>query len=286
MANPNHPLPKPPLGLSFKSFHAAHFSAATRQAFLGGADKHQHQPSWHMSPSSERRVQDDPYLNHPIDQHSQSALITDDESASNQLVHQETAITGPSKVRTSGHEGLLSKETIAIFEFSRKFRQEKAEAARLEKAAIKKRKIKRRRLTRLGFAYNEGDSGVEDDSSTSDTDTKDGGSTGKSIREDHTDDDEDDEPTSEELPATNVTFMAQNDRLRSKTRQRLYGTVKEKEASLSKLSTRFTTIDMLESLLNQKYENSLIVDAETSGKRQRSQTTDQVVYWPGMPLRC
>ncbi|KAG0016417.1 hypothetical protein BGZ82_001093 [Podila clonocystis] len=214
--------------------------------------------------------------------------MTDDESASNQLEPQETAFTGPSKIAASAHEGLLSKETIAVFEFSRKFRQEKAEAARIEEAAIKKRKIKRRKLTRLGFAYNEGDSCVEDDSSTSDTDTKDRGSTGKSIREeeDHADDGEDEEPTNEELPATNVTFMAQNHRLRSKTRQRLYGTVKEKEASLSQLSTRFATIDMLESLLNQQYENSLIVDAETSGKRQRSQTSDQVVYWPGMPLRC
>ncbi|KAG0077970.1 hypothetical protein BGZ93_007826 [Podila epicladia] len=242
-----------------------------------------------MGSSSEHPAQDGAYLCHPVDHHhSWSTLNIDEESTSRQQEHQEAVIAGPSIAGGSGHEGLLSKETIAIFEFSRKFRQEKAEAARLEEVAIKKRKIKRRKLTRLGFAYNEGDSGVEDDSSVSDTDTKDGSSTGKNIREedDHADDGEDEESTSEELPATNVTFMVQNDRLRSKTWQRLYGTVNEKEASLSKLSARFTTIDMLESLLNQQYENSLIADSETSGKCQRSQTSDQVVFWPGMPLRC
>ncbi|KAF9295173.1 hypothetical protein BGZ74_010941 [Mortierella antarctica] len=241
-----------------------------------------------MGPFGEYPAQVGTSLYHPACHHSQSTLATDEESASSQQEHQEAAIAGSSIAGANGHEGLLSKETIAIFEFSRKFRQEKAEAARLEEAAIKKRKIKRRKLTRLGFAYNEGDSGVDDDSGVSDTDTKDGGSTGKNGREedDHADDGEDEAPTSEELPATNVTFMAQNDRLRSKTWQRLYGTVEEKEASLSKLSARFATIDMLESLLNQQYENSLIADSETSGNRQRSQTSDQVVYWPGMPLRC
>ncbi|KAF9324983.1 hypothetical protein BG006_011502 [Podila minutissima] len=245
-----------------------------------------------MGPLAEYPAQDGTFLHHPADHHSQSTFATDEESASSQQEPQEVAITGPSLAEASGHESLLSKETIAIFEFSRKFRQEKAEAARLEEAAIKKRKIKRRKLTRLGFAYDEGDSGLDDDNSVSDTDTKDGGSTGKIGREedDHADDGADDgadeAPTSEELPATNVTFMALNDRLRSKTWQRLYGTVQEKEASLSKLSARFTTIDMLESLLNQQYENSLIADSETSGNRQRSQTSDQVVYWPGMPLRC
>ncbi|KAG0333099.1 hypothetical protein BG000_009487 [Podila horticola] len=187
-----------------------------------------------------------------------------------------------------GHKDLLSKETIAIFEFSRKFRQEKAEAARLEEAAIKKRKLKRRKLTRLGFAYNEGDSG-EDDSSVSDSETKDGRPSRNDARDedDQADEDEYEEPTGEELLATDVTFMVQNDRLRSKTWQRLYATAKEKEANSSKPPARFATIDMLESLLNQRYENSLIADAETSSKRQKSQASDQqVVYWPGMPLRC
>lgn len=290
MANPNHPPPKAPPVLSFRSFHAAHFSATTRQAFFGGSAQHQHQPGWQMGPSSECPTRDDTYSYYPSDQHSQSVLVTVEESISSRQEHQEA----PAFPGANRQEGLLSEETIAIFEFSRRFRQEKAEAARLEEAAIKKRKIKRRRLTRLGFAYNEGDSG-EDDSSVGDTDAKDEGPSTNNTREqvdqeagDDDDDDDDDEgPTGEELPATDVTFMVQNDRLRNKTWQRLYGKENEKEAISNKPSTRFASIDMLESLLNQQYENSLITDDGTSGKRQRSQASDQqVVYWPGMPLRC
>lgn len=244
-----------------------------------------------MGPSGEYPTQDDTYSYYSSDQHSQPTLVPVEESISSRQEHQEA----PTFAGASGQEDLLSEETIAIFEFSRRFRREKAEAARLEEAAIKKRKIKRRKLTRLGFAYNEGDSG-EDNSGVSDTDAKDGRPSRKNTQkldqevdddDDGDDDDEDEDPTGEEQPATDVSFAAQNDRLRSKTWQRLYGTAKEKEASSNKPSARFATIDMLESLLNQQYENSLIMDEGTSGKRQRSQISDQqVVYWPGMPLRC
>ncbi|KAF9379767.1 hypothetical protein CPB97_008767 [Podila verticillata] len=286
MANPNHPPPKAPPVLSFRTFHAAHFSATARQAFFGGSVQHQHQPGWQMGPSGEYPTQDDTYSYYPTDQYSQSTPVTVEESISSRQEHQEA----PAFAGAGGQEGLLSEETIAIFEFSRRFRQEKAEAARLEEAEIKKRRTKRRKLTRLGFAYNEGDSG-EDDSSFGDTDAKDEGLSRKNTREqvdqEADDDDDDDGPTGEELPATDVTFMAQNDRLRNKTWQRLYGTTNEKEAISNKPSTRFASIDMLESLLNQQYENSLITDDGTSGKRQRHRASDQqVVYWPGMPLRC
>ncbi|KAF9206318.1 hypothetical protein BGZ59_011740 [Podila verticillata] len=238
MANPNHPPPKAPPVLSFRSFHAAHFSATARQAFFGGSVQHQHQPGWQMGPSSECPTRDDTYSYYPSDQHSQSALVTVEESISSRQEHQEApAFPGANR--------------------------------------------------------QEGDSG-EDDSSVGDTDAKDEGPSTNNTREqvdqeagDDDDDDDDEGPTGEELPATDVTFMVQNDRLRNKTWQRLYGKENEKEAISNKPSTRFASIDMLESLLNQQYENSLITDDGTSGKRQRSQASDQqVVYWPGMPLRC
>ncbi|KAF9353428.1 hypothetical protein BGX34_011572 [Mortierella sp. NVP85] len=135
----------------------------------------------------------------------------------------------------------LTKEAIEIFEFSRRFREEKERAAQLEKARIKRRKTKRQKLTKLGFAFDEGDSGTEDgneaegsgendelqeDVGLDEDDDGDGYEEGDGDEgEDEDGDDSDYEISRMEPPATDVSFMNQGTRRNDKTRQRLYGQV-------------------------------------------------------------
>ncbi|KAG0381195.1 hypothetical protein BGX24_006567 [Mortierella sp. AD032] len=145
---------------------------------------------------------------------------------------------------------------------------------------------------------------------------------GGSENEDGGDDGEDgDEFVAQCEPlATDTVFLTQPSRQRDRTRQRLYGLKKlsdrkDKDASLvlTKSSTSISTsddmwsINMLEAMLNQTFVDSLSFESTAStkevvpgnlGRRSResgrrsgaakssSSQQSQVVYWPGMPMRC
>jgi len=173
------------------------------------------------------------------------------------------------KIDQEQNEGVLSKETIAVFEFSRRFRQEKASAELKEKCRLRLRRTKRRKLTKLGFALNEGNS----DESESESDLSHGqsynlgkGEEEEGEEEEDEEEDEDDIPVGE-LPATDISFMSLNKKLRERTYHRLYASSPD-QADTSEIRS----IEMLEDLLNQTYNDSV--------------RRDGVVYWPGMPLRC
>ncbi|GJJ71906.1 hypothetical protein EMPS_04263 [Entomortierella parvispora] len=170
------------------------------------------------------------------------------------------------------HDGILSKEAIAIFEFSQRFRREKALAELKEKSRLRLRRIKRRKLTKLGFALTEGNSD-ESENDLSHGCSYSLGWDGK--QEDEVEDEEEDEEEDEdeddvqtgELPPTDISFMSLNEKLRGRIHRRLYASNSD-EVNTSEIRS----IEMLEDLLNQTY-NDIV--------RQ-----DGVVYWPGMPLRC
>ncbi|GJJ73436.1 hypothetical protein EMPS_05794 [Entomortierella parvispora] len=257
--------PSQPSVLSFRTFHATHFSESQRQAFFAGASSGPFHPSWPRSQpawlhggewGAPERTDLEPYndgetTEHPGDYHPSE--VTPEEWDDNDEAVQED------------NEGVLSKEAIAIFEFSRRFRQEKALADLKEKNRLKLRRTKRRKLTRLGFALNEGNSD-ESDSDLSHGQSCNLGDLGEEEEQEEEDEDEDDIPA-EELSSTDISFMSLNEKLRERTHQRLYASGSD-QANTSEIRS----IEMLEDLLNQTYSDSV--------------RRDGVVYWPGMPLRC
>ncbi|KAF9131604.1 hypothetical protein BGX30_013032 [Mortierella sp. GBA39] len=214
----------------------------------------------------------------------------------------------------------LTQEAIEIFEFSRKFREEKRAALAEERARMVRRKTKRRRLTRRGFAPDEGNSGSDEpkgllsdaadnsNNKADDSDDSNGGS-GSEDEDREGDEDEDAFVVQTEPPATDVAFLTQPSRQRDRTRQKLYGFKKSNNKDKDVLSPtdEMWSIRMLEATLNQAFIDSLgpetTVGAPTkstsatggqnhqrrsrdSGKGARTRQQSQVVYWPGMPLRC
>ncbi|KAG0338132.1 hypothetical protein BG004_007343 [Podila humilis] len=326
MAHPIHSsLRDTPPVLSFRAFHAAHFSAAAKSSFFAASSllspaPHWQHPPWFMNGSSheyqrlngaEAAPQEHAPLYAVLASSAHDAPARDE--ADPQGSFNNITINGNVEETENECGGGLSKETIAILEFSRKFRQEKAAAARLEQERDMKRRFKRKKLTRLGFAYNEGDSAGsdkgedgEDEAALQSTDVM--SSTVQPVASataenpDEQDDDEDEEPSGQELSATDVTFMTQNNRQRSNPRSKLYRSSAASSDSDKNLGTNcktavgMATIDSLEALLNHHYtvslsEGSAVLETEPTGRKRRLVSQgptqyQQVVYWPGMPLRC
>ncbi|KAF9406344.1 hypothetical protein BGZ94_003148, partial [Podila epigama] len=245
--------PRPPPTLSFKAFHAAHFSAASRLAFFGQPHVFSESIGWHSFPSTVPTAGDtEPAISQIVNDEEQRNTLQDTASvpyneAENEAINDEALLAG-------NEELMLSKEAIEIFEFSRKFRLAKAEAAQEEEARLKRRKLRRKKLTRLGFAPNDGDSDAEEDIEL--TGTAEGEIPNGNIDSEDDDDDTDDDDGNER-PATDVSFMAFNERQRTKRQSQLYGHNASKDSSGLSVAHKLTTIDTLEALLNQQYENSL-----------------------------
>lgn len=331
-ANNTHP--NPPV-LSFRAFHATHFSWPQRRAFFGGwtpipTPPHYH-PSWSYNhpPPVPPPVETDTLANpsestwdqyqdlaHP--QHQQAYTVSDDEATTTTAaVAAEDELPGPG----SGLDIGLTQEAIEIFEFSRRFREEKQAALVEERTRMARRRTKRRRLTRRGFAPDEGNSGSDEpedllsdaaDSSNSkadDLDDSGGGGSGSEDEDREGDGDEDEFVAQSEPPATDVAFLTQPSRQRDRTRQKLYGLKKSnnKDQDVLSPSDEMWSIRMLEATLNQTFIDSLGPEttavapvkstaatggqnhqrrSRDSGKGARSQQQSQVVYWPGMPMRC
>jgi len=293
-----HPHQQRPPTLSFRSFHGKHFSQSQRQAFFSNVPY--------------------PWFTAPTQTFQQTGEANDQElDPEDEELDEDTHAHEEEDDEADMMPPQLTKEAIEIFEFSRRFRQEKERAAQLEKARIKRRKTKRQKLTKLGFAFDEGDSGTEDgnegegggdngsaelqeDVGLSEDDDRDGDE-----GEDEDGEDSDYEISRMEPPATDVSFMNQGTRRNDKTRQRLYGQVgNANQSTPSAEGTR--TIEILEGILNQTYLDSLgpqvfnpeatELDQEANdvkGQRRRRRKehqpesrTSQVVYWPGLPLRC
>ncbi|KAG0326416.1 hypothetical protein BGZ99_009557 [Dissophora globulifera] len=288
-------LPPPPT-LSFRSFHELHFSRSQRRSFFAAAPS-PWLPPYIQGPNWSQSVEDiAPAVHDTITVSTYHQDCRDDNDAEEPSVVSDVIPEFPG----------LSKEALEIFEFSRRFRQQKAEAAHVEQAQAKKRRIKRRRLTKLGFALDEGNSGTDDsrDNSVEPVENRQDNS-GEGEGHDDSDDDEDlddDQDLAQvELAATDVSFLYQNSRRLDRMRQQLYGT----DDSVSNIPGSMNgrqTIDMLEGLLNQAYEDSLgALGTETeqqtlsgtsrqksqgAGHRQFKERSGQSVYWPGIPLRC
>ncbi|KAF8937193.1 hypothetical protein BGZ47_009140 [Haplosporangium gracile] len=217
----------------------------------------------------------------------------------------------------------LTQEAIEIFEFSRRFREEKRAALAEERARMTRRRNKRRRLTRRGFAPDEGNSGSDEPADPSDTpnnnkanESADSSSDSGSEDADRGGNGEEGEEEEEEFvlqtepPATDIAFLTQPSRQRDRIRQKLYDLKKSdnKDKDVSSLSDEMWSIRMLEAMMNQTFIDSLepetiaVVPAKStaatgsqnhqrrlrdSGKEARSQQQQsQIVYWPGMPMRC
>ncbi|KAG0282059.1 hypothetical protein BGZ96_000878 [Linnemannia gamsii] len=327
--------PNPPV-LSFRAFHATHFSWPQRQAFFGGgAPEHYYHHPWldSHSPLVPPVATDtlanpseptwDPY--HDLAHHHQQSqqAVNEDKATT------ATAVAGDDNVPGASMFG-LSQEAIEIFEFSRRFREEKRAALAEERARMARRRTKRRRLTRRGFAPDEGNSGSDDEPADLSEATDNNNNINKKKKDDLDDsshsnsssgsssenesrggsggeEEEDDEfVVQSEPPATDVTFLTQPSRQRDRTRQKLYGlkkspdTSKDKEMPSSTTSDEMWSIRMLEAMLNQTFIESLggpETTTENQNNRRRSryssgkgggksQQQSQLVYWPGMPMRC
>ncbi|KAG0281425.1 hypothetical protein BGZ95_003825 [Linnemannia exigua] len=328
--------PNPPV-LSFRAFHATHFTWSQRQAFFGGGapvtpGAHNYPPF----PIYSHSVETDTLARSPesarvlYHNNAQSCTTADDKKTNHHNNNATaTAEVGLTRAGSEAAEFGLTQEAIEIFEFSRRFREEKAAAVAMERARMARRRTKRRRLTKRGFAPDEGNSGsdepldVEHDNNNKRDDFDDEGS-GRSENEDDGGDDEEedgDEFVAQCEPlATDTAFLTQPSRQRDRTRQRLYGLEKlsdskNKDVSLvlTETSTSTSTSDdmwsirMLEAMLNQTFVDSLSSgstistkeavpgnlgrQSRDSGRRSRSAKSrssqqSQVVYWPGMPMRC
>ncbi|KAF9586173.1 hypothetical protein BGW38_008982 [Lunasporangiospora selenospora] len=186
----------------------------------------------------------------------------------------------------------LSAEAFAIFEFSRKFREEKARAAQQEAELARKKKRKRQGLRtgdqkRLNSSF----AGSKVGPDRNDIMVKEGNLEENDLDDDDDDDDDDDEDSSSEAQdepsVTDITFMTKRKRYRDKIRQRLYS---EQACSLSaeaqkQVKEQRQKVDMLESMLNQTYRSSLASLPSASSLKEKG-TQPKVVYWPGLPLRC
>ncbi|KAF9356296.1 hypothetical protein BGX26_005444 [Mortierella sp. AD094] len=296
------PYAQPPM-LSFRSFHERHFSRSQRQAFFAAA----HRTPWYSQPLNWHRGQSDlPTGNDTVQSYQSYQETLEDEPESKGPDDRDTQ--EPRVAGELGHGSSmphLSKEAIEIFEFSRRFRQEKAAAAQLEQKRLRKRRTKRRKLTKLGFALDEGDSGSESSAGADEDVAVDGTTKGanaercESDEEDDgsdVDDDWDDDSIVQEPLPTDVSFLKQKSRRTDKTRKELYGM----DGGDIQNASEIGMIEMLERLVNQTYEDSLgsppahTVEETGRNKRQRSRGEEsqpadrrnQVVYWPGLPLRC
>ncbi|KAF9287564.1 hypothetical protein BGZ68_001661 [Mortierella alpina] len=274
---------QPPV-LSFRAFHSRHFSSAQRQAFFGVSAP---VPAWYQHPlwSQTCPVEEDT-IGHPdcVDEGREQTEYTNGVLEGGSALDQDQP-----------QAPQLSKEAIEIFEFSRRFKREKAEAALREQTRLKKRRVKRRKLTRLGLAADEGNSGSggSDHESHSRIHDLDGGDS--SAQKDEHNADSDDETEEEEdvldtaeqeLPAMDTTFLHQRSRQRERTRQQLYGHI-----AGSTLEGGLARIDVLEAMLNASYEESLgsrsAEDSGSTGRKGKSHGNRvHTVYWPGVPLRC
>ncbi|KAI1317752.1 hypothetical protein EDD11_007926 [Mortierella claussenii] len=284
---------QPPV-LSFRAFHNAHFSSAQRHAFFAHVN-YPSRPDQGLYPWNGLPTALDTVI-HQSNYHTSHADVAEQPSSNLGEVcpSDDVAIAEPEPAPVHPQ---LSKEAIEIFEFSRRFRQEKAAAASLEQARLKKRRIKRRKLTKLGFAVDEGDSGPEAGDSGGKERSKDlRKAVGDAIHEQDKADEEEEEDewdadqdtAQQELPPIDVTFLNQRGHSLEKLRQGLYGS-----------SSGTGAVNLLESLVNQTYEDSLgsrPLDLNNSGENKRhgprggrhqpSRPASQVVYWPGIPLRC
>ncbi|KAF8982663.1 hypothetical protein BGZ46_000846 [Entomortierella lignicola] len=293
--SPYTPYPQPPT-LSFRSFHEKHFSRSQQQVFFAGLHStswfNNQQFSWNQGhneiPNENNTVVDQSY------QHFQEAATDESHEFNHPLNNHVEELEATTELDHKSPIPHLSKEAIEIFEFSRRFRQEKEAAALLEKTRLKKRRTKRRKLTKLGFAFDEGNSGSE--SSAAEEDHAVEGQTksfnaNQYLSESSSDLEDDEAALAQELPPTDVSFMNQKSRRTNMIRQGLYGDGNNGAQNQSGINM----IEMLESLVNQKYEDSIVSPAVSKAsentKRQRShggeaQSQSQVVYWPGLPLRC
>ncbi|KAF9132800.1 hypothetical protein BGW39_011284 [Mortierella sp. 14UC] len=332
------PSPNPPV-LSFRAFHATHFSWSQRQAFFAGSAP---APWAHSYPSfaHPHPVETDTLAGPPLSERDSShqdnaqTFATDDAKATSQH-YDNTTVVASAAAAAAENEGAgetalgLTQEAIEIFEFSRRFREEKAAALVLERARMARRRTKRRRLTRRGFAPDEGNSGSDDapeaeqDDNSKRDDSDDGGSESEDGDDGGEEGDNDEFLLQMESPATDTAFLTQASRQRERTRQRLYGLLKKSDSkdmdspsvsSSTSTSTSTSTqddlwsIQMLEALLNQTFVDSLgpanssLPNAAVPGNirrrtrdsgrgakgaaKSRSFQQSQVVYWPGMPMRC
>ncbi|KAF9957329.1 hypothetical protein BGZ72_001924 [Mortierella alpina] len=282
--------PQPPV-LSFRAFHSRHFSSAQRQAFFGTSAP---VPSWLQHPvwSQTCPVEEDT-IGHPgFHEYPASSHVALDQVQQQGEDNDDTQ-EGDSTLDQHQPPGLqLSKEAIEIFEFSRRFRLEKAEAALREQTRTKRRRVKRRKLTKLGLAADEGNSGSEgtDDEANSrvqDPDRGDNITQGDEQRVDSDDETEEDdvqETAEQEAPAMDTSFLHQRSRQRERTRLRLYGHV-----AGSAVGGGLARIDVLEAMLNQTYAESLgprYNEDDKSAGRKGHGSRAHTVYWPGVPLRC
>ncbi|KAF9926846.1 hypothetical protein BGZ67_007908 [Mortierella alpina] len=287
--------PHPPV-LSFRTFHSRHFSGAQRQAFFGASAP---VPFWFPHPlwSQTRPVEEDT-VGHPgYDEESTSGYVEVDQ-AHEQAEYNDATHEGRSALDQDEPPALqLSKEAIEIFEFSRRFKREKAEAALREQTRIKRRRAKRRRLTKLGLASDEGNSGSEGGDDETHLCGRDAvGGNGVAQRnelnvdsdEEAEEEEEDDlqETAEQEAPALDTSFLHQRSRQRERTRLQLYGHV-----AGSAVEGGIARIDVLEAMLNETYEESLgsraTEDAGLAGRKRKGRGSQaHAVYWPGVPLRC
>ncbi|KAF9572777.1 hypothetical protein EC968_009505 [Mortierella alpina] len=287
------PQPHPPV-LSFRTFHSQHFSSAQRHAFFGASALVQ---SWFQHPlwPPTFPLEHDTTV-HPSSLNDLTTGPAEVDQALEQAEHNDETLDGGFALDQDQPPALqLSKEAIEIFEFSRRFKREKAEAALREQTRIKRRRVKRRKLTKLGLAADEGDSGSEGSSDGTHLRIRDpDGGDGQSPTDEHNTDSEETEEGEEEgqgtaeqeAPAMDTSFLHQRSRQRERTRLQLYGHV-----AGSAVEGGLARIDVLEAMLNQTYEESLgcraTDDAGVAGKKSKSHgSRASTVYWPGVPLRC
>ncbi|KAF9918982.1 hypothetical protein BX616_003502 [Lobosporangium transversale] len=306
------PYKQPPM-LRFRSFHDRHFSDAQRQTFFAGIASapmawssqnsyNGYEYKYGAVPTAYDTMTDFSSYQELIHEHEN---VEKEEKESFDSLDEEQVQNTSLDAKSDNNDfqaSPLSKEAIEIFEFSRRFRQEKAAAALLEQERLKKRRKKRRKLTKLGFAIDEGDSGAESDININNTSDhgpaeleQQGGGNSKEV--DDSDDDSDSNDSDdghdsvyEEPSPMDNSFINSKSHRTEKLRERLYGQCPE-----------IWTIEMLERLVNRSYIDSLgpqispiATGTSREIKRQRSKSDNsqpidrqkQVVYWPSMPLRC
>ncbi|KAG0003446.1 hypothetical protein BGZ65_001690 [Modicella reniformis] len=303
--------------LSFRSFHERHFSQSQRQVFFSGMSA-----PWF--PTSSQPFQwtrgvhttavpsehDDAFSTHNRRNTFSNNNEELEEEEETEYTVDEEGDKADSDDETEFPE--LTKEAIEIFEFSRRFRQEKEKIAQVEKARIKKRKIKRRKLTKLGVSFDEGNSGTEEGDNADEDEGNNGDDVderqfGQVVGSDEDKGGSDSEDLDFELsrvesPATDVSFLNQGNRRDRRAWQRLYNQGNTTSQSGSDAFEGTQAVAILENLLNQAYVDSLGPQVSTAEKteidssseprhgqgseRRLENRSSRVVYWPGIPLRC
>jgi len=276
----NNNCPNPPV-LSFRAFHATHFSWSQRQAFFGGgAPTPFHRPYNFPPPpplTSAYPVVTDtfaadcppqaytPQYQYPSPPPLKNEYATVDDRHNDDRRHDNTIGAVTTEHEDEGAEGPvvagaahgLTQEAIEIFEFSRRFREAKAAALEQERVRMTRRRHKRRRLAKRGFAPDEGNSGSDDDPVKDFDGHQDNCSDNDGAEEEEDDegggsgeDDGDDEFMVQiERPATDITFLTQPSRRREMARQKLYG-IKAKN-TMTTTTTDKATADVVPSSTSQ-----------------------------------